>query len=99
MFSNIIDFFIDYFTHLNTPKIIGGIIFLIGIFLLGSVTSSGDTSKATLFAVGGIFVGGIGAIIISYDIAKDKNEQNYNELETFSRAYKHDSKDQNQDLH
>jgi hypothetical protein len=96
MLTNIIDFFIDYFTHLNLKKIIGGIVTLFGLFVMGLMSSSDTGDKAFLYALAGIIVSSIGILIILYDMTKDKSGQDYSDLETLSKAYKQ-NKDDNQD--
>lgn len=96
MLTNIIDFFIDYFTHLNLKKIIGGIVTLFGLFIMGMMSSASTGDKAFLYALAGIVVSSIGILIVMYDMAKDKSSQDYSDLETLSNAYKQNHDDKNQ---
>ena len=92
MLTHIIDFLVDYFTNLNAKKIFGGILVLTGLAILGRIVSSGlrsgDANVGILFAIGGILVGGVGLVIIYYDIAKDRTSNRHDELELLSKAYK-----------
>jgi len=89
MIFELFHFIADYFTNLNPKKIIGGIIVLIGLILIGNVISAGDINRAVLYAISGVIVGGVGAVVIYYDMAKDKIGTTYNELDTISNAYKY----------
>ena len=60
---------------------------IIGLVGIQRITSSGDVNKALLYAVGGIFIGGIGFVIAYYDIANDKINGGYSELDTIAKAY------------
>ena len=87
MISHVFDFLVDYFTNLNAKKIFGGILVLLGLAFIGKIGGSGDANNAVLYAVGGIFIGGIGFVVIYYDIAKDKIGHGYDELSTLTKAY------------
>jgi hypothetical protein len=86
--SHIIKFLVDFFTNLNLNKIIGAILFIIGLALIGLMGSSGNANIAVIYAVIGIAIGGVGAIIIYYDFTKDNVGIRYNELDTLSKAQK-----------
>lgn len=88
MLFHIINFLVDYFTNLNAKKIFGGILVLIGFAITSKIPSNPDLNTAMLYGAGGILLGGIGFIIIYYDIAKDKAAQEYNELQTIVQAHK-----------
>ena len=87
MFNHIIDFVIAYFTHLNAKKIFAGILMIVGLVAVQKIASSGDINLGLMYAVGGIFIGGIGFVIAYYDIANDKTNGGYNELDTITKAY------------
>ncbi|HSX30553.1 MAG TPA: hypothetical protein VLE99_01425 [Candidatus Saccharimonadales bacterium] len=87
MLLHLIDFLVDYFRNLNVRKITGGILALIGLAILGKMTTSGDTNRAVLYAIGGILVSGVGFIVVYYDIAKDKTRSRYSELDTLTKAH------------
>jgi hypothetical protein len=57
------------------------------------VASSGDSNKAVLYAVAGIFLGGIGFVIIYFDMAKDKIGGNFDELGTLAKGYEQKERD------
>lgn len=95
MLPHIINFFDDFFTNLNTKKVIGGLFLLAGIAIIGMMGVFLDADKAVLFAIIGIFVGSIGAIIIYHDIAKDKSGGDFNELETLANAKQKKQADKN----
>ncbi len=88
MISHVIDFLVDYFTNLNAKKIFGGILVFLGIAIIGKAGSSGDTNSAIMYSIGGILIGGIGFVIVYYDIAKDKIGHGHDELLTLTKAYK-----------
>jgi hypothetical protein len=87
MINHVIDFIFDFFTNLNIRKILGGILVLVGIAIINRMGSSGDPNKAILYAIGGILVGGVGFVVIYYDIAKDKASHGHDELGTLTKAY------------
>jgi len=87
MITHIIDFFIDYFTNLNVVKILGGIMALSGLSIISKGQSSGDPNTAVLYSVVGILIGGIGFIIIYYDMAKDKMGRGNDDIHTLTKAY------------
>ena len=91
MLTHMIDFLVDFFTNLNAKKIFGGILVLIGLAILGRIVSagliSGDANVGVLYAAGGILVGGVGLVIIYYDMAKDKTSSGHSEIDTISKAY------------
>jgi hypothetical protein len=89
IFHHIVNFLVDYITNLNIKKIVGGVIFLAGLALINKAILTGNTDSAILYAICGILVGGVGAVIIYYDMAKDKIGTTYNELDTISNAYKY----------
>ena len=87
MITHIIDFFVDYFTNLNVVKIFGGIIVLLSLAIISKGQISGDPNRAVLYAVVGILIGGIGFVVIYYDMAKDKIGHGYDEINTLTKAY------------
>lgn len=88
MLQHIVDFLTDYFTNLNVKKIFGGIIVLVGLAIIGSMSAGRGGDSTVLYAVGGILVASVGSIVIYYDIAKDKAPSNYSELEILANAQK-----------
>jgi hypothetical protein len=88
MISHILDFIVDYFTNVNIPKIIGGVLVLIGTIVTGYMIGPGSADRAVLFGVVGSLISGIGFVVIYYDMAKDKQGSKYNELETLNNALK-----------
>lgn len=87
MIMRIIDFLIEYFSNINARKIFGGILVLLGLALLSRIVSSGNTSVGIMYVIGGILVGGVGLIIVFFDMAKDKTKNRYNELDILTKAY------------
>ncbi len=87
MITHVIDFFIDYFTNLNVKKIFGGILVLVSLAIISMMQSSGDPERAVLYAIVGILIGGIGFVVIYYDMAKDKIGHGYDEINTLTKAY------------
>lgn len=85
---HLIDFLVDYFSNLNVKKIVGGTLVLIGLAILGRIVGSGNPDRAVLYAIGGILIGGAGLIVVYYDIAKDKTDSRYNELDMLSKVSK-----------
>jgi hypothetical protein len=88
MIPHIVEFFVDYFTNLNIRKIIGGLLVLIGMWVIGMMGSSGNPNNAVLYAILGILLGGIGFVVIYYDMAKSTVGGGYDELDTLAKAYK-----------
>ncbi len=88
MINHVIDFIFDYFTNLNVRKIFGVILVLVGIAIINRMGASGDPNRAVLYAIGGILLGGIGLVVIYYDIARDKTSHGHDELGTLTKAYK-----------
>lgn len=86
MIFHIIEFIVDYFTNLNIKKILGGILALVGIAIIGKVSTSSNPNNAVLYAIMGIIIGGIGFVIIYHDIAKDKAGTDYDELSVLSKG-------------
>lgn len=93
MFSHIIEFVIDYFTNFNPKKAFGGILILIGFAGLQRIGSAGNANVGFIFAVGGLIIGGIGFVIVYYDIAKDKSGGRYDEMDTLDKAYQQQIRD------
>lgn len=83
-----IDFLVDFLKNINAKKIGGAILVLVGLALIGRIGTSEDANRGVLLAVAGIIVGGIGFVIIYYDIARDKSGSGHNELNTLANAYK-----------
>lgn len=88
MLPHIIDFLVDYFTNINAKKIFGGILVLLGLVIIGQMGISGNPDTAVLYAIIGIFIAGIGFVVIYYDMAKDKLGGGHDELRTLSEGYK-----------
>lgn len=88
-----IDFIIDYFAHLNARKAIGGILAVFGIGMLGQINGQSNANAGILFAIGGLIVGGIGFVIIYFDMANDKNGGNFDSMDTLTKAYKQEARE------
>ncbi len=87
MITHVIDFLIDYFTNLSVKKIFGGIIVLLSLAIISKGQISGDPNRAVLYAIVGILIGGIGFIVIYYDMAKDKIGHEYDDIQILTKAY------------
>lgn len=88
MINHIIDSLVDYFTNLNAKKIIGGILVFVGLTIIGKIGISRSPNIAVLYAIVGILIGGIGFVVIYYDMARDKVSHGYDELGTLTSALK-----------
>lgn len=87
MITHIIDFIVDYVTNFNLKKLIGGIIVLIGLASLSRISQSADASIAVLYAIVGIFIGGIGFVIIYFDMAKTKVSRGQDDHTILAKSY------------
>lgn len=87
MLSHILDFLVDFFTNLNAKKIFGALVALAGIWMLQMVPGANDPNKGVAYAIVGILLGGVGFIIIYYDIAKDKHGGGFDQLDTIAKGY------------
>lgn len=61
---------------------------LIGIAIMGKIQTSEDINSALLYGILGILVGGIGFVIIYYDMAKDKLGRENDDLHLITTAHK-----------
>lgn len=96
MIFRIIDFLVDYFTNIGAKKIFAGILVLAGLTVMGQAGRSGDPSWTVLYVAAGIVLGGIGIVVIYYDIAKDRIGHRYDELHTLTHAYKQKEREEKQ---
>jgi hypothetical protein len=87
MLIQLIDFFIDFFRNINTKKIIGAIFMIVGLLLIGEIYRSDDLNEGMQFLFAGVFVAGIGTVIIYHDIAADKAGTPKDDLELIAKAY------------
>ena len=88
MLNHIIGFIVDFFTNLNAKKILGAILAVAGLALLNRIPAAGNTNVGMLYGVAGLLIGGVGLVIIYFDIAKDKINGNFSELDTVDKALK-----------
>jgi hypothetical protein len=88
MLVHIIDFLVDYFTNLNVKKVFGGVLVLAGLSVISRAGLASDTNITILLSIIGIVIGGVGFVIIYYDMAKDKNGGDFDELGTLVNGYK-----------
>ncbi len=95
VFRSVLEFLIEFFSNITIQRIFGAIILIGGMWLISKGFSTGDPNSFILYATGGILFGGIGAVIIYHDFAKDKTYgiSHYNELETLTRAYDKQDRD------
>lgn len=88
VFSHVVEFLVNYFNNLNLKKIIGGAMVLLGLGIFAKMGVLGDPNKAVLYAIVGIIVGGVGLVIIYFDMAKDKSGRGFDEEKLLVAAYK-----------
>jgi hypothetical protein len=96
MISHFIDFFVAFFTHPSLKKIFGAILALVGLAILGNMGNANDPNIAVLYACIGILIGGIGCIIIYYDIANDKSGASADRLNILTKAYEQNEQEKQQ---
>lgn len=86
-----VEFLGNFFSNLSVKKIIGALLFIGGCWLISRGMQTGDADRFILFAGAALVVGGIGAVIIYYDMAKDgvNGKGQYDELATLTKAYSH----------
>ncbi len=88
LLRSVIEFLVEFFTHLTLRRAVGAAVFLFGCWLMAKGFETGDPDRFVLFAVFGILIGGMGAVAIYYDFAKDKASglYRYSETETLTKA-------------
>jgi hypothetical protein len=88
MLRHVLNFLIDYTAHINAKKIFGGTLTLLGFICISKIRTASDPNDAIAYALAGIVVGGVGLIVIYYDIAKDKLDSSRSELSMLAEAQK-----------
>lgn len=77
------EFVVDYFRDLTVRRVIGGLLFFAGAWFISLGQKTGDMDKLVAFGVAGLVVGGVGAIIVHYDISKQRN---FSEMDVLAKA-------------
>jgi hypothetical protein len=96
VFTHIVNFLVDFFTHLNARKVFGGVLVLLGLWLVQNLAGAGGSNLALMYGAAGILVGGIGAVIIYLDMTKDKAGGGFSELDTIAKGYEQKERDKHQ---
>lgn len=84
-----LEFIVDFFTGITLKRVGGAVILLAGLWVVQYGQSTGDANKLIIYTVAGLIVGGVGAVIIYYDMGKAKihGQAGFNELETLEKGF------------